>query len=633
MIKNSTFFYVAAFIVVSNLFINEMAFSQLRLVKKIGINFGSSPSSLTNVNGTLFFSAYDDMTRLFKSDGTTTGTVAVAESFSPGDFLAVGNTLYYSSAQGNTGRELWKSNGTAAGTVLVKDINPGGSHSSPNHLFNLNGTIYFAATNGTSGNELWKSNGTSTGTVMVKDIWSGTGGSGPSDFTEAAGTLYFSANNGTSSNGLELWKTDGTANGTVMVRDINPGSGASSPNNLISLGGTLYFSANNGTNGFELWRSNGTTNGTTIVKDIWPGAESSFIDYITLVGSTLYFVANNGTAGLELWKSDGTANGTVMVKDIYPGINGSSPRGLINVNGILYFSANDGTNGYELWKSDGTANGTVMIKDINPGSAHSLPTYLTNVNGKVCFAANNDKDGTELWVSDGTEVGTGMVANIHPTGSGSPNQLLAIGQTLYFNANNGTGAELWAYDAPFVTLPVTLTSFTARINTKAVDLKWITASEKNNKEFILSRSADGVGFSEIARIKGAGNSSNDKNYFYTDRKPLNGVNYYKLEQLDNDGVLNTVGLEVINFKLTVSAVSVYPNPTVKDINLSIPSDFGKKVTITIVDMIGKSIYTEKLQLVQGQTSYKLNNPQLPAGQYIVKINGEQKLESLKILVK
>lgn len=88
----------------------------------------------------------------------------------------------------------------------------------------MNGTVYFAASNGTTGTgsgiELWKSNGTNAGTVMVKDIRSSTGSSSPQNLINVNGTLFFSADSG--SGGIELWKSDGTSAGTVMVKDIFP---------------------------------------------------------------------------------------------------------------------------------------------------------------------------------------------------------------------------------------------------------------------------------------------------------------------------------------------------------------------------------------------------------------------------
>src|SRR5439155_5431040 len=87
-----------------------------------------------------------------------------------GDRLKVVDRPFFFVASEANGRELWKSDGTAAGTVLVKDINPGPGDSSPDGLTNVNGTLFFAAFDPTTGRELWKSDGTAAGTVLVGDI-------------------------------------------------------------------------------------------------------------------------------------------------------------------------------------------------------------------------------------------------------------------------------------------------------------------------------------------------------------------------------------------------------------------------------------------------------------------------------
>src|SRR5262249_29772790 len=146
-----------------------------------------------------------------------------------------------------------------------------------NNLMNVNGTLFFSARNATRGFELWKSNGTPAGTLLVKDINPGSASSGPVALTNVNGTLFFYANNGVS--GSELWKSNGTAAGTVLIKDINPGSygsfDSSFPNELTNVNGTLFFQAFGAATGSELWRSNGAAAGTTLVKDIQPGSAGS----------------------------------------------------------------------------------------------------------------------------------------------------------------------------------------------------------------------------------------------------------------------------------------------------------------------------------------------------------------------
>ena len=138
---------------------------------------------------------------------------------------AVGNTLYFQAYDGTNGYELWKSDGTASGTVMVKEHCPRAVAT----VFPL--TSQPLATPSISQPKMeptWETNcgramELPSGTVMVKDISSGSGSSSPSYLTAVGNTLYFQASDGT--NGDELWKSDGTASGTVMVKDIDSGSG------------------------------------------------------------------------------------------------------------------------------------------------------------------------------------------------------------------------------------------------------------------------------------------------------------------------------------------------------------------------------------------------------------------------
>src|SRR5204863_136231 len=142
----------------------------------------------------------------------------------PRNQTVVRGTLYFTADDGVNGRELWKSDGTAAGTVLVKDINPGSTCCSPASVYHSNltavgATLFFSASDGVHGGELWKSNGTAAGTVLVKDINPGSAGSYPVFLADVRGTLFFGADDGV--HGGELWKSNGTAAGTVLVKDVN----------------------------------------------------------------------------------------------------------------------------------------------------------------------------------------------------------------------------------------------------------------------------------------------------------------------------------------------------------------------------------------------------------------------------
>jgi ELWxxDGT repeat protein len=419
------------------------------------------PNSFVEVKGALFFAAEDRThgLELWRTDGSTAGTQMVKDIFpgiygsQPYSLVNVGGTVFFSANDGTHGSELWRSDGSAAGTQMVKDIDPGSSSSSPFELTNVGGTLFFSADDGTHGYELWRSDGSAAGTHPFQDNF----GSSPSDpyaLTNLGRTLLFTAYNG------ELWRSDGTAAGTHVVTD-NIGVQIGLDFQRANVGGTLFFGANDDTHGTELWRSDGTAAGTHMVKDVNPGL-------LTNVAGTLFFEASDGVHGIGLWRSDGTAAGTHMVKDLG---QGNPPYGvsyLTNVSGTLFFAAYDGNQNYGLWRSDGTSAGTQMVKDINlraPSFPNDPPyrfSSLTNVGGTVFFRANDGRpgDGFELWRSDGTTAGTQMVKDSGGSGLYYPLFLTNIRGTLFFSADDGVQGET-PWILPVAPAPATHTSLNA----------------------------------------------------------------------------------------------------------------------------------------------------------------------------
>jgi ELWxxDGT repeat protein len=426
----------------------EFCPAQPTLVKDIAPGsisaFPTSENQLVDVNGTLFFRAHDVVHgfELWKSDGTADGTVLVKD-IGPGvntapylipQFLTnVHGTLFFIMDEGVHGLELWKSDGTEAGTVLVKDINPGSkgafSHLLTDSVIAVNGTLFFSANDGVHGVEIWKSDGTETGTVMVKDIRHGKKDSGPAQFTHVNGILFFVAGDGT--NGL--WKSDGTEAGTrkLATFDRYPGW-------LTSMQGTLFFSAWLPSVGIELWKSDGTSAGTVLVKDL-NGVRNSHPRWLTNVNGTLFFAASDVGIGQALFKSDGTAAGTVVVKGV------DSVRDFAPVGDKLYFRTSTPSGVPLPWISDGTDEGTRVLKaDLSlPNFAGSNHVFI-DVNGTAFFAANDGTTGVELWKSDATEAGTALVGDIVTGESSNPQDFTNVDGALFFIAESaGIGKELW----------------------------------------------------------------------------------------------------------------------------------------------------------------------------------------------
>src|SRR5919199_5261227 len=270
----------------------------------------------------------------------------VTDSSNPSHFTDINGTLYFSAYNNSNGYELWKIDPTTGNPVRVTDIEAGSASSYPVSLTNVNGTLYFRAYNSSNGAELWKIDPTTGNAVRVTDIELGSGSSYPSNLTNVNGTLYFSATN--DSNGPELWKID-PATGNPLRFEIEAGSGSSYPYNLTNINGTLYFSAYNSSIGNEVWKIDPATGNLSSI-DVNTQDIGSNPSNLTNVNGTLYFSATNGSNGTELWKIDSTTGNPVRVTDIEPGSGSSYADNLTNVNGTLYFSAYNSSNYTELWR-------------------------------------------------------------------------------------------------------------------------------------------------------------------------------------------------------------------------------------------------------------------------------------------
>jgi ELWxxDGT repeat protein len=438
------------------------------------INVGgppSSPDNFTSAGREVFFLAGGTSGRraLWKTDGTSEGTINVKEVVDANYLTPVGEALFFAASDPEHGDELWRSDGTAFGTALVKDINPGPARSGPaepytgssfpKKLTAVQGTLFFTACDEDHGWELWKSDGTAAGTVIVKDIAPGPWPPvppnvsvclenqfhSPSNLTASGRLLYFFAEE--PSTGRELWRSDGSPGGTFLVKDAFPGPDPPlimrdtpvSPE-LTNANGTLLFWGRNGT----LWRSDGTAEGTMPVAHV-------FGSLMTAVGRRAFFANADG-----LWTSDGTAEGTRLVKAVSLATSVRFQNRISDMEAVgdeLYFVAGTSEAGYELWKSDGTAAGTMLVQDVRPGPESSNEESLTAIGGLLYFTADDGTLGRQLWRTDGSSSGTRRLTDLRPGVSGGLGQYPVrsfglVRDLLLFSADDGVhGAELWAFRA------------------------------------------------------------------------------------------------------------------------------------------------------------------------------------------
>lgn len=260
-----------------------------------------APSRFVETGGLVYFEAGSPR-GIWRTAGTPESTVRMTAHVTSyasmsSNLVPVNGALFYALSD-VYGSELRRTSIGVYHDTSVLEIVPGPGGGQPEQLTAAGSLVFFVANDGTTGRELWRSDGTQAGTFLVKDIVSGPGSPAPASLIAVGSTLFFVASNGF--DGVELWKSDGTTAGTVLVADIAPGAASSFPQYLVAADGLLWFVANDGTTGAELWMSDGTGPGTQRVADLEPGSIGSSPRFLTVAGRQLFFSAQT-SAGRELW--------------------------------------------------------------------------------------------------------------------------------------------------------------------------------------------------------------------------------------------------------------------------------------------------------------------------------------------
>jgi uncharacterized delta-60 repeat protein len=386
-------------------------------------NSNASPTSwqAVGVNGSLVFALAG---KVYASTGQA-GDLRVLGTYQSGSYyvgglVSDGTRAFYFAEDASYADALYVTDGTTV--TQVASVVPPGIPSAQAVGAILNGVLYFAnAAAGTTNTELWRSDGTAAGTYQLAELYPGATASYPSGFTTIGNGVYFDAN--TPDGTARLWRTDGTAAGTaelsstVTVGAYNTNSAyGPPPPTFVGINGTAYFAGADATGGAELWRTDGTAAGTRRVVDLIPGSTGSYPADLTVFNGEVAFVAEtapNGTYAGDVYLSDGTAAGTVrltatLAHTLNPsGISSlvTGPSQLTVVGSTLFFFADDGTRGAGLYRSDGTVAGTVRVDDgtipltvknttYGVGDALTLAPLGT---AGVVFAANDGSRGFEPW--------------------------------------------------------------------------------------------------------------------------------------------------------------------------------------------------------------------------------------------
>jgi ELWxxDGT repeat protein len=386
-----------------------------------------------------------------------------ADSADPRNLTAVGNRIFFTAlAPGEDDRrDLWTSDGTEAGTRLVKaglPLDPGPSPS-PNgaripsyrnlELAGAGGLLYFVFDDDAHGRELWKTDGTAAGTALVSDAFPGAQGSNPHDLTPDGNALLLAA--APDADGSEAWRTDGTPAGTVALTDVSRGGTDAAVGELTPLGTAVFFRTASG----ALYRTERGPGTTTRVGDFPTGTRAP----MTTSGGKLYFTATDLLSDTTtVYASDGTAGGTVALRTF---LSATPPVEIAPFRGGVALSAEDETAGRELWVSDGTPGGTRLVVDLNKEPQGSLVGSV-GVTGRepvvvrpagtdqprLVFLAEDIFHSRSLWSTDGTTTGTVRV--MHAGHFAYPNALASLGDRAVFAVEGENDplhrAGLWATD-------------------------------------------------------------------------------------------------------------------------------------------------------------------------------------------
>lgn len=406
----------------------------------------------------------------------------------------------------------------------------------------------------------------------------------------APGTFTNIVPSGQNSVTIELWGAGGNGSGIDPTRPSSPAT---------------YAAGGGGGGGYSLFTISvvpgDVYDGT--VADITPSGPNGSAGF---AGQPSKVSGINGTPLPVMMEAMGGAGGGASTDGV-PGIGGAGGIG-ITTTGVA--------------GGNGTINGDVATGGAGGAGANGGAGGAGHLRDGVSGSSDNNNgrgiDGTAPGGGGGGA--SGGIAN----GGGKSGQ----GQSL-----GAPGQAKFTYSA--TVLPVSLLSFDASASNNQAKLSWATASEANNNRFEVQRSSDNITYVTVATVKGSGTSSQKSTYVAYDENPENGVNYYKLVQIDNDGTTKQLAIKSVNFSFAqASVVNVYPNPASGVLNVNVNSKTAQSATATLIGTNGSVYLSQALQLNAGANTATINlSGNVAPGQYVLTVAGSDLQESVKIMVK
>lgn len=383
------------------------------------------------------------------------------------------------------------------------------------------------------------------------------------------------------------------------------------------------------------------------VKITWETAKAaSFkVTFITDAGVTVTSQTQNGTNPLEL--VNGTVNNfavTARARYVqidcqtpstpYPysiyeiEVTDNSPNPISSassaVGGNTAANAIDG-NSSTRWESASSTNiNDPQFLIVNLGVRYDISEIkILWENAKAAdFNIDFSNDGTTWTTGQSFTGNTNLLIDYTFTSKNAQYvRINCLAKTAALSQYGYSIYSLEVYQTPTV-LPVSLLDFQTKMQTNGrVSLNWSTASELNNNYFLIERSADGKNFTQIGQVASKGSNSR-LDYSFTDATPFKGLNYYKLTQVDFDGGNKTLGIKSQNVSISTANSILYPNPLQGNkLYLSLANQADGSVSVSINNLLGKTIYQGKVNVVSGTATVPLSVKPV-SGVYLVNVEGQ-----------
>lgn len=264
-------------------------------------------------------------------------------------------------------------------------------------------------------------------------------------------------------------------------------------------------------------------------------------------------------------------------------------------------------------------------------------TVVPNGNQNFTVIVTAGENRSVIWTLDGetltdgvnTAAGTGVsIAAEVDNGSNSYSYTISLTSVAAADVSKSIMATITdacgTVASNTAALPVDLVSFTGNQVKDQIELAWETASELNNDYFVIERSVDGGDFVELGQVVGAGTTTEYSYYQYVDQAPLNGVNYYRLKQVDFDGQFEYSDIIVIEVKgIKASSISINPTASRNHITINMDTPFENDMMITVTNSVGQVVLQDNI--LAGQNLLDIDISNLNAGQFNITFSNKSQI--------